>query len=138
MGDFRRYACEISGELFKSINKKGIRREKLACELSISVNQLKNYAYDSSKSATLENFLHVLIKYKNIDVLNLIARDMGCCVSRLPDYNSKNTTTDVAAEVLAETAKAVTAYMNKAKPKEEISKQIRSSIEKLLYLESSL
>lgn len=42
MGDFRRYACEISGQLFKSINKKGVRREKLACELGgISVNQLK-------------------------------------------------------------------------------------------------
>ncbi len=55
---------------------------------------------------------------------------MGCCVSQLPCSNFKSSSTDVAAEALSETAKAVTAYMDKTKPKEEISRRIQSSIEK--------
>lgn len=138
MGNFRKYACDISGVLFKSVNKKGIRREKLASELGISVNQLKNYAYDSSKSATLENFLHVLIKYKCVDVLNVIARDMGCCVSKLPESVSKTPPTDAAAEALSEAAKAVVAYMDRDMHRGDVSSGIHKSIEKLLYLEKSL
>lgn len=80
MGKYRKYACDISGSLFKSVNRKGIRREKLAGELGISVNQLKNYAYDSGKSATLENFLCVLTKYKCVEVLDTIAKEMDCSV----------------------------------------------------------
>jgi len=138
MGDFRKYACEISGLLFKNINKKGVRREKLANELGISVNQLKNYAYDSSKSATLENFLQVLIQYRCVEVLNLIAKDMGCCVTRLPENTSKSQSTDLAAEALAETAVAVMTFMDKSKSREEMSKSIYKSIEKLINLEHSL
>jgi len=138
MGDFRKYACDISGCLFKSLNKKGIRREKLASELGISVNQLKNYAYDSTKSATLENFLAAMIKYKCVDVLDIIAKDMDCCVYRPSAPQVKNNSTDIAAEVLAETAKAVAGYMDKNKSKEEIAVSIRSSIEKLIILEMEL
>jgi len=138
MGDFRKYACDISGNLFKSLNKKGIRREKLASELGISVNQLKNYAYDTSKSATLENFLSVLVRYKCVDVLNRIAQDMDCCVCRLPEPDAKDRTVDLAADALAETAKAVAAYLEDCRTKEEISVSIRSSIEKLINLDMSL
>jgi len=138
MGDFRKYACDISGELFKTVNKKGIRREKLASELGISVNQIKNYAYDSSKSATLENFLHVLTKYKCIDVLNTIARDMDCCVSKLPSVNGTMSPTDAAAEALQETARAVAACMEKSSQKDDIRKGINSAIEKLIMLSNCI
>lgn len=138
MGDFRKYACDISGELFKAVNKKGIRREKLAGELGISVNQLKNYAYDSGKSATLENFLYVLTKYKCVDVLNTIARDMDCCVSRIPDGVGSSGATDAAAEALSETAKAVAACMEKDAKKSDIPKYVNRAIEKLLILSKSV
>jgi len=138
MGDFRKYACDISGELFKAVNKKGVRREKLANELGISINQLKNYAYDSSKSATLENFLYVMTKYKCVNVLNIIARDMGCCVTKLPENNTQIKPTDAAANALEETAKAVAAFMDKGKDNDDIQKGIQSSIEKLVILSNSI
>jgi transcriptional regulator with XRE-family HTH domain len=138
MGDFRKYACDISGELFKAVNKKGIRREKLASELGISVNQIKNYAYDSSKSATLENFLYVLTKYKCVDVLNMVARDMDCCVSRLPEVSGAMSPTDAAADALQETARAVAACMEKSFHKDDVRKGINSAIEKLVVLSNSI
>jgi len=138
MGNFRKYACEISGVLFKDVNRKGIRREKLAGELDISVNQLKNYAYDSGKSATLENFLHALIKYKCTDVLDVIASEMGCIVSRLPESNGSEGN-GTAAKALSETARAVSMYMEKENfEKEEMRSAIRSAIEKLVTIERSL
>lgn len=46
--------------------------------------------------------------------------------------------TDISAEALAETAKAVSAYLENERPKEEIVSAIRSSIEKLVLMEKSL
>ncbi|PLX71366.1 MAG: hypothetical protein C0602_01835 [Denitrovibrio sp.] len=138
MGDYRKYACDISGSLFKSINKKGVRREKLSSELGISVNQLKNYAYDSTKSATLENFLCVLIKFKSVDTLDLIAKDMNCYVFKLPEFTDRNFTEKLPVEALSESAQAVSAYIKGDMEKTDISRQIRSAIEKLALLEKTL
>lgn len=138
MGDFRKYACELSGQLFKNVNRKKVRREKLASDLGISVNQLKNYAYDSGKSATLENFLHVMIKYRCVDTLNIIAKDMGCCVALLPESGGGGAGTDAAADALAETAKAVAAFMDRGRTEENVASLINSAIQKLVSMERSL
>jgi len=138
MADFRKYACEISGKLFKDINKKGVRREKLAKELNISENQIKNYAYDSTKSATLENFLHVLITYRCEAVLDHLAMDMGYSIFKLPEVqNGGSFPSETAADALAATAAAVSAGL-KDMDKEEKVRLIRRAIEKLLILEKSI
>lgn len=138
MSDYRKYACDISGSLFKNVNKKGVRREKLATELGISVNQLKNYAYDSTKSATLENFMQVLIDYKCVDVLANIAKDMECSICKLPTVDTRADSKEVAAEALVHTSKSIFMYLENNRPKEEISKEIYNAIEKLVYLEKNL
>jgi transcriptional regulator with XRE-family HTH domain len=138
MGDYRKYACDLSGQLFKNINKKGVRREKLASELGVSVNQIKNYAYDSSKSATLENFLHALIKYNNVEILNLLANEMGCCVCELPSPSGRVAHEAAAADALAESAAAVAAFVKRNGSKREISDAISKSVQKLLHLEKLL
>ncbi|WP_303850691.1 hypothetical protein [Seleniivibrio woodruffii] len=138
MADFRKYACEISGKLFKDINKKGIRREKLAKELNISENQIKNYAYDSTKSATLENFLHVLITYKCEPVLDHMAKDMGYSIFKLPEVQQNGTgTAEPAADALAAVASAVSAGLKDISSEEKV-RLIRRAIEKLLILEKSI
>jgi len=138
MADYRKYACEISGKLFKDVNKKGIRRDKLAKELNISENQIKNYAYDSTKSATLENFLHVLITYRCETVLDYIAKDMGYSVYRLPEvHTSGQNTTEAAAEVLSSGAEAVSGALKETDTQVKL-KAIRKAIEKLLILEKSI
>lgn len=138
MADFRKYACEISGKLFKDINKKGVRREKLAKELNISENQIKNYAYDSTKSATLENFLHVLITYRCEAVLDHLAKDMGYSIFKLPDVpQSVNAPAESAADALAAAASAVSAGLKDVGQEEKV-RLIRRAIEKLLILEKSI
>lgn len=132
MKDYRKYACEISGILFKEVNKKGIRRDRLAKELSISENQIKNYAYDSTKSATLENFLQVLINHKCNAVLGVIASEMGYGIYRLPESLPVGTTsTDTAAEALIQSSRAVQSSIQKSP---SLEKDIRSALEKLLTL----
>jgi hypothetical protein len=140
MGDFRKYACDISGVLFKEVHRKGIRRERLSKELGISENQLKNYAYDSTKSATLENFLQVLIQYKCTSVLDDIANDMNCCTYQMPvSIDTKNCIANAASEALAETAKAVALCLeSEDNCREQIKNEIRCAISKLLCLEKSL
>ncbi|MGE4268506.1 MAG: hypothetical protein AB7F25_13825 [Deferribacterales bacterium] len=138
MADYRKYACEISGKLFKDINKKGIRREKLAKELNISENQIKNYAYDSTKSATLENFLHVLITYRCEAVLDHLARDMGYSIFKLPEIQQNGTgLTESSAEVLSAVSAAVGAGLKDGDCAEKV-RLIRKAIEKLLVLEKSI
>ena len=112
--------------------------EKLAADLGISVNQLKNYAYDSSKSATLENFLHVLIKYRCDDILGVIAKEMGCCVTKLPESRPANPPTDAAADALAETARAVAALMERNRSRDDVRRGIQTAIEKLVYLDTTV
>ena len=138
MADYRKYACEISGKLFKDINKKGIRREKLAKELNISENQIKNYAYDSTKSATLENFLHVLITYRCEAVLDHLARDMGYSIFKLPEIQQNGTgLTESSAEVLSAASAAVSAGLKDGDRAEKV-RLIRKVIEKLLVLEKNI
>ncbi|MCD8553222.1 hypothetical protein [Seleniivibrio sp.] len=138
MADYRKYACEISGKLFKDINKKGIRREKLAKELNISENQIKNYAYDSTKSATLENFLHVLITYRCETVLDHLAKDMGYSIFKLPETQQNGLNlTESAGEVLSSAAAAVGAGLKEGDRTEKV-RLIRKAIEKLLVLEKTI
>jgi transcriptional regulator with XRE-family HTH domain len=138
MPDYRKYACDLSGKLFKDINKKGVRREKLAKELNISENQIKNYAYDSTKSATLENFLHVLITYRCETVLDHLAKDMGYSIFKLPEIQqSAITHTDSAAEVLASAAAAVGGGLKESDRDEKV-RLIRRAIEKLLVFEKTV
>ena len=116
MADFRKYACEISGVLFKEINKKGIRRDRLAKELNISVNQIKNYAYDSTKSATLENFLHAMITHKCADTLSALASEMGYTIYKKPDGPAKQAhVSEAAADALFTVSKAVSACLDQNK-----------------------
>jgi len=139
MGDFRKYACDQSGILFKEVHRKGIRREILSRKLGISENQLKNYAYDSTKSATLENFLQVIVEYKCVNVLDKIASDMDCCVYELPKANgNKKTTAETASEAMFSSSKAINTFLDAKSNKEEKSKDIREAIITLLQLEKSL
>lgn len=138
MSDSRKYACDISGNLFKTVNKKGVRREKLATELGISVNQLKNYAYDSSKSATLENFLYVLTRYRCADVLNEIASEMGCCVTRLPENGKRIPSADIVSDVMMDTAELIKNLGDKNSSKEQVRQNIQRSIERLVTLSKTI
>lgn len=133
MRDFRKHACEISGILFKEVNRKGIRRDRLAKELGISENQIKNYAYDSTKSATLENFLQVLITYRCETVLSTIAREMGYGIYRLPDTQPNGCSrTEAAAEALLSAAKAVQSCIEKNSNSDG---EIFAAIEKFITLD---
>ncbi|MGE4317333.1 MAG: hypothetical protein AB7E96_00400 [Deferribacterales bacterium] len=135
MVDYRKYACDISGVLFKEVNRKGIRRERLAKELGISENQIKNYAYDSTKSATLENFLQVMINHRCAEVLSVIAADMGCCVYRLPEtQNRPQTGTEASADALTAASRAVISCMEQTDTAES---DVRTAVEKLLALARS-
>lgn len=132
MRDYRKYACEISGILFKEVNRKGIRRDRLAKELNISENQIKNYAYDSTKSATLENFIQVLTSYRCGTVLGLIAQDMGYGIYRLPEPQQNGATpADAASDALIHTSKAVQSCLSKSGTSE---RDTFAAIEKLLNL----
>ncbi len=135
MVDYRKYACDISGVLFKEVNRKGIRRERLAKELGISENQIKNYAYDSTKSATLENFLQVLINHRCADVLSVIAADMGCCIYRLPETQPRpQSGAEASAEALTAASKAVISCIEQSDSAES---DVRAAVEKLLALARS-
>jgi hypothetical protein len=68
-------------------------------------------------------------------VLNIVARDMDCCVCRLPEASSGQALTDAAADALAETARAVASCMDKEHKKDEVFQSLQRSIEKLVYLQ---
>lgn len=134
MTDYRKYACELSGELFKEAHKKGVRRERLAAELGVSVNQIKNYAYDSSKSATLENFLHTLMEHDCRGTLSAMAREMGYSLYPTPD-GKKHDMAKAACEAMEQTSRAFRCALAGDTSAEN---EIYKAIESLLTLKSSL
>lgn len=135
MDDYRKYACELTGNLFKEVHKKGVRRDKLSRELSISVNQIKNYAYDSTKSATLENFLRTMIEHKCETTLSQISHDMGYSIYRLPEVNGSKDTAQAACEAMEQ---ASIAFRSALSHEASASEDILKAIEKLLALNKSL
>lgn len=83
METINEFAQRLTSEICKNVGKKS-RDEKICEKIGIKPQTFKNYKYQD-RCMTLTAFITLLIEYKEYDVLNLMAKRLGCIIYRLPD-----------------------------------------------------